>query len=97
MYTTLLASAQFFHPATSTQTGRERAYRGVFLIAIGAIIGWPFSAAIGIPFVFEQLFLTGGEIAIGPARTSLLAKRWETIGKAVFLGALVAVSSASSS
>jgi alpha-1,2-mannosyltransferase len=57
------------------------------LIAFGAIVGWPFSAALGIPFVLEQLFLTGGEVAVGAERVALGSKRRETMVKAVGLGA----------
>lgn len=92
MYTTMLASSWWFHPATSTPTGTKRAYLATFAYALGAIVGWPFSAALGIPFIFEQLSLTGGEIAVGKERSSLMAARWERLGKAVAVGATIAVS-----
>lgn len=94
MYTTLLALSYGFHPATSTDTGRSRAVKATVWTAAGAIIGWPFSAALGIPFVIEQLFLTGGEIATGGARESLRAKRFGTMTWAVALGATITVSQA---
>lgn len=93
MYTTMLANSYWFHPATSTQTGIRRAQRATLLVAVGAIVGWPFSAALGIPFVFEQLFLTGGEVATGDALTVLRSKRWDTMLKAVAVSACIAVSS----
>lgn len=92
MYTTMLAFSYSFHPATSTPTGISRAYRATFFIALGAILGWPFSAALGVPFVVEQLFLTGGDIAVGPARSGLRITRWETMVRAVVVGASIAVS-----
>ncbi|KAI9595474.1 Alg9-like mannosyltransferase family-domain-containing protein [Syncephalis fuscata] len=30
-------------------------------LAVGAIWGWPFSGAIGIPFIFEELFISGNQ------------------------------------
>jgi alpha-1,2-mannosyltransferase len=92
MYTTTLALSYGFHPATSTATGTARAVKATVWTAIGAILGWPFSAALSIPFVLEQLFLTGGDIVVGGARESLRARRWGTMTWAVVLGATVAVS-----
>jgi hypothetical protein len=92
MYTTMLASSYWLHPATSTPTGITRAYRATFFVALGAIVGWPFAAALGIPFVVEQLFLTGGDVAVGQDKQALMIKRWTTMGKAVAVGACIAVS-----
>ena len=92
MYTTLLANAFWFHPATSTPTGTARAYKATVLFALGAIVGWPFSAALAIPFVIEQLFTTGGEIATGQEKQSLTMKRWDTMMRAIAIGASISVS-----
>jgi alpha-1,2-mannosyltransferase len=92
MYTTMLAASYWLHPATSTPTGITRAYRATFFVALGAIVGWPFAAALGVPFVVEQLFLTGGDVAVGQDKQALMVKRWATMGKAVALGACIAVS-----
>ena len=91
MYTTALAYSYGFFPATSTPTGISRAYKATFFFALGAILGWPFSAALAIPFVFEQLFLTGGNIAVGEERKKLTITRWNTLAKAAAVGALIAV------
>lgn len=91
MYTTMLAGSYWFHPATSTPTGTSRAYKATFCFAVGAIVGWPFSAALGIPFVLEQLFTTGGDIATGQDKQNLVVKRWDTMLKAIALGASVSV------
>ena len=92
MYTTLLACSYWFHPATSTPPGTARAYRATFCFALGAILGWPFTAALGIPYVIEQLFLTGGDVAVVVERAALKQKRWTTMTKSVALGGCVAVS-----
>lgn len=92
MYTTMLASSYSFHPATSAPTGVARAYKATACVALGAMVGWPFSAALGVPFVVEQLFLNGGDVAVGTERTALRNKRWETLLKAIAVGASLAVS-----
>ena len=88
----MLAFSYSFHPATSDPTGIKRTYRATFFIALGAIVGWPFSAALGIPFVIEQLFLTGGDVAVGAERPKLTMKRWSTMLGAVSVAACIAVS-----
>ncbi|ORX39298.1 putative mannosyltransferase [Kockovaella imperatae] len=85
MYTTLLACSYSFHPATSDSIGISRIRKATFFVALGAIVGWPFSAAIGIPLVFEYLFLTGGDVAVGGARSTLTAKRWQSMISAVVI------------
>ncbi|WWD06916.1 hypothetical protein V865_005013 [Kwoniella europaea PYCC6329] len=91
MYTTMIASSYWFHPATSTPTGIKRAYIATFAFAVGAIVGWPFSAALGIPFVLEQLFLTGGEVVLPAQKGAWMTKRWENLGKAIGLAAGIAI------
>ncbi|KAJ3279200.1 mannosyltransferase, partial [Borealophlyctis nickersoniae] len=54
MYTTTLATAFALQPP-----GRLRTYAVVLLVALGAVVGWPFSAAVGLPFAIENLFLSG--------------------------------------
>lgn len=88
----MLAASFWFHPATSTPTGIQRAKRATLCFAAGAIIGWPFTAVLGVPFVLEQLFTTGGEIATGEARLALRNKRIQTMSKAIVQAALLAVS-----
>lgn len=90
----MLASSYWFHPATSTPTGISRAYKATACFALGAILGWPFSAVLGVPFVLEELFTTGGQIAVGAERAAVRSKRWDTMGKAIALAATIAVSAA---
>ena len=92
MYTTMLASSFWFHPATTTPTGTSRATRASLCFAVGAIIGWPFTAVLGVPFVIEQLFLTGGEVAVGAEKSAIRQKRLATMVKAIAIGASLAVS-----
>ncbi|ORX99359.1 hypothetical protein K493DRAFT_279646 [Basidiobolus meristosporus CBS 931.73] len=60
MYTTMLAFAYALQ-SPSVSSG-SRTYKAVFWFALGAILGWPFSGAVGIPFVIEELFVKGSEI-----------------------------------
>lgn len=91
MYTTMLAFSYSLYPATSTPTGKSRAFKATLLFALGAIVGWPFSALLAVPFVIEQLFMCGDDTAQGGAKSQLLAKRWSTMGQAVAIGACIAV------
>lgn len=54
MYTTMLGIAAFMD-----WRGGLRTSQGVFAIGAGAILGWPFAAAMAIPFLLEEtLFAT---------------------------------------
>lgn len=83
MQANMLAAAFWFHPATSTKTGTRRAILATFFIGLGAILGWPFAAALGVPFAFEYLFLSGGEIVPPSVRAVWGGRRMN-----VFLGAV---------
>lgn len=88
MHTTMLAASFWFHPATSTATGVRRMFGAVFATALGAIVGWPFAAALGVPIVLEQLFAPGGEIVQPEQRASWGARRATMLTGAVVLSGL---------
>lgn len=46
MYTTMLAAAAFLE---------RRVIRGIFWTAVGGFLGWPFSLAMCIPFLLEDI------------------------------------------
>jgi alpha-1,2-mannosyltransferase len=92
MHTTMMAASYWFHPATSTQAGVRRMRLAVFFTALGAIVGWPFAAALGIPIIFEQLFVAGGEIVIPGARSVWAVRRRNNLIIAIIGSALIAVS-----
>ncbi|KAI8587172.1 Alg9-like mannosyltransferase family-domain-containing protein [Geranomyces variabilis] len=54
MYAVTLAASYSFDPP-----GRRRTYAVVSLIGVGSLLGWPFAAAAGLPFVMEELSLSG--------------------------------------
>lgn len=60
MYMNSLAFAYALEaPSASSQ---RRTLMSTVLFAVGAIVGWPFSLAIAIPFVLEELFIRGADI-----------------------------------
>ena len=52
MYTTMLGTAAFMDWRGGLKTNQ-----GIMWFGIGAMIGWPFSAALIIPFVTEEFTL----------------------------------------
>ncbi|KAF2200566.1 hypothetical protein GQ43DRAFT_481473 [Delitschia confertaspora ATCC 74209] len=59
MYTTMLGVSSFMDWSGGIKTAR-----GIFWFALGALLGWPFSGALVLPFIFEEVFLavTTGEM-----------------------------------
>lgn len=55
MYTTTLGFALSLQPTSSSNM--RRTMYATLAFAVGAIVGWPYTLAIAIPFVFEELFL----------------------------------------
>jgi alpha-1,2-mannosyltransferase len=67
MYTTMLGTAAFID--------RRRGFRtaeGVFWFALGGLLGWPFSMAMCIPHVAEELFMAAVSWGAGSALKRLL-------------------------
>lgn len=65
MYATMLGYAFWMQPADSrTKQGTRRTYLATVSFAIGAIVGWPFSLLLAVPFVLEQLFVFGDDVVI---------------------------------
>lgn len=57
MYTTTLACSYSFRlPSISNN---RRTLAATLAFATGAILGWPFSLLVSIPFIFEELFVYG--------------------------------------
>ncbi|KAI9313863.1 Alg9-like mannosyltransferase family-domain-containing protein [Dichotomocladium elegans] len=57
MVTTFLAFSYSLRPPI--QFSDKRTFRVVLLVGIGALLGWPFSAVVGIPFVVEEILNYG--------------------------------------
>ncbi|KAJ9119669.1 hypothetical protein QFC22_003379 [Naganishia vaughanmartiniae] len=65
MYMTMLGYAYYLRPSTNDRIGDRRVMMGTICFALGAILGWPFAALLGLPFVFEELFVKSGDEAVG--------------------------------
>ncbi|KAI0049268.1 glycosyltransferase family 22 protein [Auriscalpium vulgare] len=74
MYANTLACAYAFLPPSSQDGGRT--LRATLLFATGALVGWPFALALAIPFVFEELFVFGGDRVPASAWTDWIVGRW---------------------
>ncbi|XP_042199846.1 alpha-1,2-mannosyltransferase ALG9-like [Callorhinchus milii] len=75
MYTTLIAMSGWY---------TETHGLAVLGVAAGAIIGWPFSAALGLPIAFDLLFVK---------RKTRSFVTWTLVALLLFLVPLVAVDS----
>lgn len=47
--------------------------------ALGALVGWPFSAALAIPFVLEEMLVYGKDRIKTEVYGTWLAQRWTRI------------------
>jgi len=74
MYTTAFAFSYALEPATLSNN--RRTLGATLFFALGAVVGWPFALAISIPFVFEELFLYGGDRVAPHVKGSWLTQRW---------------------
>ncbi|KAG0290355.1 mannosyltransferase, partial [Dissophora globulifera] len=55
MYTTMLFFSQTLQPPR--QHSGKRTFWAIFWVGMGALLGWPFSAAVGLPFAMEELLV----------------------------------------
>ncbi|KAF9958372.1 mannosyltransferase [Mortierella alpina] len=55
MYTTMLFFSQMLQ-CPHRQSGK-RTFWAIFWVGLGALLGWPFSAAVGLPFAIEELLI----------------------------------------
>ncbi|KAG0052891.1 mannosyltransferase [Gryganskiella cystojenkinii] len=55
MYTTMLFFSQMLQPPR--QHSGKRTFVAIFWVGLGALLGWPFSAAVGLPFALEELMI----------------------------------------
>lgn len=83
MYTTMLGIAAFMNWRGGLKTAH-----GIFLFALGGILGWPFSVALATPFLFEEL------IFASLSSKDALIDMFVRLFRGVIAGLLVLVSSA---
>ena len=89
MYANMVAFAYSLEP-TSNKNMRRTLF-ATMAFATGAIVGWPFSAAVAIPFVVEELYLYGADTVAPKARMSWRIARWRRFVVCVLVAALIAV------
>lgn len=90
MYTTALAFSYSLEPASLRN--KRRTLAATLFFALGAIVGWPFALAISIPFVFEELFVYGGDRVPLEAKGSWFRQRWTRFSIAVLVASTIFVS-----
>jgi alpha-1,2-mannosyltransferase len=89
MWGVMLSTAASLAPADG---GLLRISLATFPIAAAAIVGWPFSAILGVPLVIEQLFFRGTE-KVEKGQSALWAmKRARNMFLAGLIGASLLVS-----
>ncbi|KAG8902882.1 mannosyltransferase [Tulasnella sp. 403] len=57
MFCNMLAFSYAFD--LPSRLNNHRTYLAIMTFALGAVVGWPFSLAVAIPFVIEELFVFG--------------------------------------
>lgn len=75
MYANTIAFAHALEPPSSDNM--RRTLLATLAFATGAVVGWPFSLAVAIPFVFEELFVSGTDKVTSEAKSSWFVGRWK--------------------
>ena len=60
MYMNTLAFAYALDPPSAFS--HDRTLKCTVLFAAAAVVGWPFSLAVAVPFVIEEFFICGADI-----------------------------------
>ncbi|KAJ1980212.1 mannosyltransferase [Dimargaris xerosporica] len=68
----IIWASPYWLRAPSPSSGK-RIYYGALGLAVGALVGWPFAAAVAIPFALEELTVGGTTLTRTPWRTSSAA------------------------
>ncbi|CAE6451772.1 unnamed protein product [Rhizoctonia solani] len=75
MYAATAAASFSFVPPSSSRV--QRTFAATLLFASGAIIGWPFSLLLAVPFVIEELTVYGGDIVPSSSLPKWVENRWK--------------------
>lgn len=86
MYTNTLAFSYALEPPSVPNN--RRTLIATLLFATGGIVGWPFSLALAIPYVLEELFVRGADIVTPNEETVWMLTR---LRRLVVSGALAAL------
>ena len=89
MYLNTIGFAYFIEPTSNANFRRTLLVTLAF--ATGALVGWPFSIAVALPFAFEEMFLFAKD-QVAPANvTSWRIKRWTRLVQCGLVAALLLV------
>ena len=89
MYANTLA---FSYALQAPQEKRSRRTMiATLAFAAGAIVGWPFSLAVAVPFVLEEMFLAGADKVTEATFGTWLADRWYRMLSCVCIAPLLFV------
>jgi alpha-1,2-mannosyltransferase len=89
MCTTMAAFS--YAMASPSKQDKHRTIFATLLFATGGILGWPFSLALAIPFVFEELFILGGDRIAPEVRSRWRLDRWKRLFAAGAVASLLFV------
>lgn len=77
-----------------SRLNNQRTFAAILFFATGGIVGWPFSLAVAIPFVLEEMFVYGKDKIKPEAYSTWIAGRWARLVQGGLLASLLFVSSA---
>ncbi|OSD06116.1 glycosyltransferase family 22 protein [Trametes coccinea BRFM310] len=89
MYANTLAFAYALEPPSSENM--RRTLFATLAFAAGAVVGWPFAIAVAIPFVLEELFVSGTDKVTSATGISWYIGRWKRMITAAGVAALLFV------
>ncbi|KAH9944005.1 glycosyltransferase family 22 protein [Epithele typhae] len=88
----MFSSGMWIASTAAERDNKRRTMFATLSFAAGAIVGWPFAAVLGVPFVFEELFLAGADKVTPEKYGSWLAERWERMLECFVAGTALVVS-----
>ncbi|KLO13752.1 asparagine-linked glycosylation 9 protein isoform a [Schizopora paradoxa] len=89
MFTTTLAFSFSLRPPSASDW--RRTLSATLLFATGAIVGWPFSLALALPFVLEELLMAGLDKVDAQERTAWFIARFLRLVTAGLCAALILI------
>ncbi|KAF7436487.1 mannosyltransferase [Pleurotus ostreatus] len=87
MCTTMMAFSYALDPPSNAKA--KRTLLATVCFTIGAVVGWPFALALAIPFVFEEIFVFGGDRVPPAIRTTWSLGRLRRFVGAVITAAMI--------
>lgn len=89
MMCNMMAFSYAFEPPS--RLNNHRTMLAVFYFALGGIVGWPFSLAVAIPFVLEEMFAYGKDRIKPEVWQTWIMSRWARLVQAGVTASLLLV------